>query len=39
MTKNNDDDIMKMNSEINNLQKKLDSEKEQKNFNQGLYDS
>ena len=39
MTRNNDDDIMKMNSEIHSLNRKLESEKEQKNFNQGLYDS
>ena len=39
MQRNNDDDIMKMNSEIHELNRKLESEKEQRNFNQGLYDS
>ena len=30
---------MKMNSEIHDLNRKLENEKEQNNFNQGLYDS
>ena len=39
MQKNNDDEIRKINGELYELRKKLQSQKEQKKFNQGLYDS